>query len=114
MMRRIVDLCHLLASCCWTLEHMVVSDIGRHLALEGVLAGCRHGFRSQRSCEAQLFQLYHDIVGGLDRAVSRGRRQTDVVVVGFAGAFYRVPYGGLLCGLNFYGIGGSARGWIDS
>ena len=46
--------------------------------------------------------------------MSRGRKQTYVVVVGFAGAFGRVPHGGLLCGLDFYGIGRSARGWIDS
>ena len=39
--------------CCKTLEHIIVSNINKHLALENILADCQHGFRSQRSCETQ-------------------------------------------------------------
>ena len=46
--------------CCKTLEHIIVSKINKHLALESILADCQHGFRSQRSCETQLVQFYHD------------------------------------------------------
>ena len=35
--------------CCKTLEHIIVSNINKHLALENILADCQHGFRSQRS-----------------------------------------------------------------
>ena len=35
--------------CCKTLEHIIVSNINKHLAFESILAGCQHGFRSQRS-----------------------------------------------------------------
>ena len=43
--------------CCKTLEHIIVSNINKHLALENILADCQHGFRSQRSCETQLVQF---------------------------------------------------------
>ena len=35
--------------CCKTLEHILVSNINKHLALDSVLADCQHGFQSQRS-----------------------------------------------------------------
>ena len=34
--------------CCKTLEHILVSNINKHLALDSILADCQHGFRSQR------------------------------------------------------------------
>ena len=38
--------------CCKTLEHILVSNINKHLALNSILADCQNGFRSQRSCES--------------------------------------------------------------
>ena len=67
-------------------------NINKHLALENILADCQHGFRSQRSCETQLVQFYHDLVSNLDRAVSCGHRQTVVIVMDFAKAFDKVPH----------------------
>ena len=54
--------------CCKTLEHIIVSNINKHLAFESFLADCQHGFRSQRSCETQLVQFFHDLVSNFDRA----------------------------------------------
>ena len=54
---------------CKTLEHILVSNINTHLALDSILADCQHGFRSQRSCETQLVQFVHDIISNLDGAV---------------------------------------------
>ena len=68
---------------------------------------CQHGFRSQRSCEPQLVQFYHDMVSNLDGARDRGQKQTDVIIVDFAKAFDKVPHGTLLCKLDHYGIRGS-------
>ena len=48
--------------CCETLEHIIVSNINKHLAFESILADCQHGFRSQRSCETQLVQFFRDLV----------------------------------------------------
>ena len=102
--------------CCKTLEHIhvIVSNINKHLALESILADCQHGFRSQRSCETQLVQFYHDLVSNLDRAVNSGHKQTDVIVMDFAKAFDKVPHTRLLYKLDFYGLRGSTHKWIDS
>ena len=78
--------------CCKTLEHIIVSNINKHLGLESILADCQHGFRSQRFCKIQLVQFYHDLVSNLDRAVNSGHKQTDVIVMDFAKAFDKVPH----------------------
>ena len=76
--------------CCKTQEHIIVSNINKHLAFESILADCQHGFRSQRSCETQLVQFYHDMVNNLDGAQDRGQKQTDVIIMDFAKAFDKV------------------------
>ena len=100
--------------CCMTLEHIIVSNINKHLSLENILADCQHGFRSQRSCETQLVQFFHDMVSNLDRAQNRGHRQTDVIIMDFAKAFDKVPHKRLLYKLHYYGIRGSTHQWIAS
>ena len=76
--------------CCKTLEHIIVSNINKHLAFESILADCQHGFRSQRSCEPQLVQFYHYLVSNLDRALNRYQKQADVIIIDFAKAFDKV------------------------
>ena len=100
--------------CCKTLEHIILSNINKHLAFESILADCRHGFRSQRSCETQLFQFFHDLVSNLDRALNRNHRQTDVIIMDFAKAFDKVPHRRLWYKLDYYGIRGSTHKWITS
>ena len=100
--------------CCKTLEHIIVSNINKHLAFESILADCQHGFRSQRSCETQLVQFYHDMVSNLDGARDRGQKQSDVIIMDFAKAFDKVPHRRLLYKLGYYGIRGSTHKWISS
>ena len=100
--------------CCKTLEHIIVSNINKHLAFESILADCQHGFRSQRSCETQLVQFYHDMVSNLDGAQDRGQKQTDMIIMDFAKAFDKVPHRRLLYKLGYYGIRGSTHKWISS
>ena len=100
--------------CCKTLEHIIVSNINKHFAFESILADCQHGFRSQRSCETQLVQFYHDMVSNLDGARDQGQKQTDVIIMDFAKAFDKVPHGRLLYKLDYYGIRGSTHKWISS
>ena len=100
--------------CCKTLEHIIVSNINKHLAFESILADCQHGFRSQRSGETQLVQFFHDLVSNLDRALNRNHRQTDVIIMDFAKAFDKVPHRRLLYKLDYYGIRGSTHKWITS
>ena len=82
--------------CCKTLELIIVSNINKHLAFERILADCQHGFRSQRSCQTQLVQFFHDLVSNMDRALNRNHRQTDVIIMDFAKAFDKVPHRRLL------------------
>ena len=100
--------------CCKTLEHILVSYINKHLALDSILTDCQHGFRSQRSCKTQLVQFVHDIITNLDGAVNHGHKQTDLIIMDFAKAFGKVPHRRLLHKLDYYGIGGSAHKWINS
>ena len=100
--------------CCKTLEHILVSNFNKHLAFESILADCQHGFRSQRSCETQLVQFYHDIVSNLDGAINRGYKQTDLIIMDYAKAFDKVPHRRLLYKLDYYGIRGSTHRWISS
>ena len=99
---------------CKTLEHILVSNISKHIAFESILADCQHGFRSQNSCETQLGQFYQDIVEYLDGAHKRGHKQTDLIIVDFAKAFDKVPHRRLLCKLYYCRIRGSTLEWISS
>ena len=78
--------------CCKCLEHILVSNINKHVALDNVLADCQHGFRSQRSCKTQLVQFVHDIISNLDGAVDGGHKQTDLIVKDFVKAFDKDPH----------------------
>ena len=104
----------LICICCKTREHIVVSDINRHLTSDSILADCQHGFWSQRSCETQLVQFVHDIASNLDGAANRGHKHTDIIVMDFAKAFDKLPHRRLFYKLDYYGIRGSTHKWISS
>ena len=100
--------------CGKTLEHIIVSNINKHLAIESIFADCQHGFGSQRSCETQLVQFYHDIVSNKDGARDRSQKQTDKIIMDFTKAFDKLPQRRLLYKLDYYGITGSTHKWISS
>ena len=97
-----------------SLEHILVSNINKHLALDSILADCQHGFWSQKSCETQLVQFVHDFISNLDGAVNRGHKRTDFIIIDFAKAFDKVPHMRLTHILEYYGIRGSTHKWINS
>ena len=84
-----------------------MSNTGKHLALDSILADCQHGFRSRRSCETQLVQFVHDVISNLDGVMNRGHKQTDLIIMDFAKTFDKVPHRRLLHKLEKYGIRGS-------
>ena len=86
----------LICICCKTIEHILVSNINKHLAFDSKLADCQHGFRSWRSCETQLVQFVHDTISNLDGAMKSGHKQTDLFIMDFAKAFDKVPHRKLL------------------
>ena len=99
--------------CCKTLEHILVSNINKHLSLGSILADCQHRFPS-RSCETQLVQLVQDIISNLDGAINRGHKQTDLIIMDFAKAFDKVTHRKLLHRLDYCGIRESTHKWISS
>ena len=100
--------------CYKTLEHMLVSNINKHLAFESILADCQHGFRSKRSCETQLVKFCYDMVSNLDGALNTDQKQVDVIIMDFAKAFDKVPHRRLLYKLDYYGIRGYTHKWFSS
>ena len=70
------------AICCKTLEHVLTSNIRKHLDINNILSDCQHGFRSKSSCETQLITCVQDIA----KSLSEGS-QVDAVLLDFSKAF---------------------------
>ena len=95
--------------CCKIQEHIITSNILRHLEENSILTDCQHGFRARRSCETQLLTLAHELADSIDRG-----KQMDLVILDFSKAFDRVPHQRLLAKINHYGIRGQTYQWIKS
>ena len=54
---------------CKTLEHILVSQIMKHLESNNILTNVQYGSRSKRSCEAQLFLAIDDFSRAVDNKV---------------------------------------------
>ena len=65
-------------------------------------------FRKKRSCETQLILTVEVLAGETDKG-----GQTDVILLDFSKAFDKVPYKRLLLKLDFYGIRGMTKRWIE-
>ena len=55
------------------MEHVITSNISRHLTQHNVLYELQHGFREKRCCETQLIELVEDLA----RQLTLGK-QTDL------------------------------------
>ena len=71
---------------CKMFEHIIVSNIMRHLDKNDILTDCQHGCRSRRICETQLLTLTDELIKTLDKG-----KQHDLAVFDFSKAFDRVP-----------------------
>lgn len=94
---------------CKQMEHIVVSNLMKHLENNKILSECQHGFRSKRSCETQLTGLIQDLTSHMDN-----RKQLDMIVLDFAKAFDKVSHPRLLHKLHHYGITGKNHKWIEA
>jgi hypothetical protein len=92
---------------CKTFEHIMVSNIMKHLDTNSILVDYQHGFRHHRSCESQLLITSSDIARALNN-----RKQVDMAVLDFEKAFDKVPHDRLLLKLDHYGIRGKSLDWI--
>ena len=95
--------------CCKLMEHIIASNLTKHLNKHNVLYDLQHGFSEKRSCETQLIQL----VDELDRGLSQGR-QTDLILLDFSKAFDKVSHTKLLFKLHQHGITQNNLSWIKA
>ena len=102
---------------CKFMEHICASHINRFLANTQILNSKQHGFRQGLSCQTQLIEAVNDWVCSLNSksgAKTSKTCQITVALFDFSKAFDRVCHKRLLLKLDFYGIRGPMRDWIDS
>ena len=46
---------------CKVMEHIIASNLVRHIDSNGLMFDLQHGFRERRSCETQLVSLIEDL-----------------------------------------------------
>ena len=86
---------------CKIFEHIVASNLVKHLDSNQILYDLQHGFRSKRSCETQLTMRIEEI----HRNLKEGK-QTDIILLDFSKAFDKVNHE--------YGIRGKTLSWIKA
>lgn len=91
------------------LEHIIVSNIMKHLEVNQILVDSQHGFRNKRSCETQLVEFVQELTNNTAEGL-----QTDVIVMDFSKAFDKVPHRRLSQKISHYGIRGSTLSWIEN
>ena len=99
----------LTAVCCKVMEHILHSQVMKHLDFHNILLDNQHGFRKKRSCESQLILTIQDLASGLEDG-----EQIDAILLDFSKAFDKVPHQRLLLKLQHYGIRGQLLSWIES
>ena len=94
---------------CKTLEHIIHSQVMKHLDRHNILVDSQHGFRRKRSCESQLIRTINNISERMN-----DRTQTDAILLDFSKAFDKVPRKRLLLKLDHYGVRGKTLDWVDA
>ncbi len=95
--------------CCKLLEHIIDSQLMKHLDKFSILTDEQHAFRRARSTESQLILTTHDLAKNLDDRIT-----TDLAILDFSKAFDVVPHKKLLIKLDHYGIRGNTKRWIEN
>ena len=93
--------------CSKLMEHIVVSQIAKHLDRHCILDPNQHGFRKGLSCETQLIQFVQE----LHTNTAQGK-QVDAILMDFSKAFDKVAHHRLLYKLGKYGIEAKTKNWI--
>ena len=94
---------------CKLLEHIIHSNIMRHLDKNKILTNQQHGFRKNRSCETQLITTLNDFNNSIN-----ARGQTDAILLDFSKAFDKVDHLGLISKMSSYGISANILEWSRS
>ena len=91
------------------MEHIIISNLVKHLDRNQILYDLQHGFRARRSCEKQLTMLIDELHQNLQDG-----KQTDIILLDFSKAFDKVSHEKLIYKLHGYGIRGKTLRWIKS
>lgn len=91
------------------MEHVIVSQLMKHLEKQNILTDCQFGFRTQHSCESQLFVTIDDIAKAMNDNL-----QVDTAIRDFSKAFNKVSHSRLLYKLDYYGVRGNLHSWLSS
>ena len=94
---------------CKVLEHIIASNVVKHLNSNRLMYNLQHGFQERRSCETQLVSLIEDLA----RKSSLGK-QTDLILLDFSKAFDKVNHSKLIWKLHLYGIRNTTLRWIQA
>ena len=81
---------------CKVMEHIIVSNIWKHLHKHDIILHFQHGFQPGLSSESQLIETVHDWMMALGN-----KTQTDAILLDFAKGFDKVPHKRLLCKLSY-------------
>ena len=95
--------------CCKLMEHIITSNIMKHLDSNNILYDLQHGFRKARSCESQLLPFIQELNVSNNKNI-----QTDLIIMDFAKAFDKVSHRRLLYKLEYYGIQTHTLNWIQA
>ena len=91
------------------MEHIIASNVVKHLDSMGLMYDLQHGFMERRSCETQLASLIEDLA----RKTSQGK-QTDLILLDFSKAFDKVNHTKLLLKLHSHCIRNATLHWIQA
>ena len=76
---------------CKLLEHILASNMMKHLESNNILFELQHGFRANRSSESHIISLKHQLKYNNDKNI-----QTDLIIMEFVKTFDKVPHKRLL------------------
>ena len=95
--------------CCKLMEHILDSQLMKHLSSHSIITDYQHAFRQDRSCDTQLIATIHDL------ATNHKNKETcDIAILDFSKAFDVVPHQKLLHKLHMYGIRNKNLEWIKT
>ena len=72
---------------CKVMEHIILSNMWKHLHKHNIILHFQHGFQSGLSCESQLIETVHDWMTAMDN-----KTQIDAILLDFAKAFDKEPH----------------------
>ena len=90
------------------LEHLVVSQIMKHLDGNNILHENQNGFRAKRLCESQLLLTTDEISKYMNQGL-----QLDMAILDFAKAFDKVPHRRLAEKMS-YGKRNNTLSWVSN